>query len=324
MKLRNTYIICKENYNTIDKIDFLEAVKENNIGEIYVLNEYGKVLRTVEQLSNIDCLKDASLNLLNVVSLKGVTRPLASKLYNKEACDQILRGKSFLLNRMNCIIELYESMDIDEKENEKIGLDIKLPESNDFTEFKKNISDLEFVLTKCPFFKNEKEDLRFKSIDVGSQWLTFLVTGVSITLGSVLLNNIAAFIDKCMIIRSHKLSIEMQKEQLKKTQEDNKEKEIILKYLTTLHKNFVDNEIKKMEEICNEKIKDGDERGRFEQCIGKLINLIDKGLQIYSTIDSPKEIKALFEPLKMKYLIVSEELKLLEKKEKDSDEKEEG
>jgi hypothetical protein len=42
--------------------------------------------------------------------------------------------------------------------------------------------------------------------------------------------------------------------------------------------------------------------------------MIDKGLQIRSSIDAPKEVQKLFEPLEMTYLSVDNSLKLLEDK----------
>lgn len=55
------------------------------------------------------------------------------------------------------------------------------------------------------------------------------------------------------------------------------------------------------------------EFGRIEQCFEKMGVLIEKGLQIRASIDSPSETKALFEPLEMKYLEIGNTLKLLEK-----------
>lgn len=42
--------------------------------------------------------------------------------------------------------------------------------------------------------------------------------------------------------------------------------------------------------------------------------LLGKGMKIYSAIDSPKEVKALFEPLEMKYVSMIDALKLIDQK----------
>ena len=167
------------------------------------------------------------------------------------------------------------------------------------------------------FFQDEHELLEFENVDIGSFWLTFSVVGGVVT-GSLLLNNIAAFIDKCIIIRSHYLTIEKQKAELEKARIEGKQKEELINSLDTVYKITVKNAINELEDFTKYHIADGDERERVEQTLEKLGKLIDKGLQIYSTIESPEEIKTLFKPLEMRYLAVGEKLKLLEDKE-DSD-----
>lgn len=220
-----------------------------------------------------------------------------------------------LLRTMEDIINLYEKMGMD-TEN-KIGIDIKLPKYNDFEEFVSYINNIQFIFTKCPFLQAEDEKLQFENVDVGSTWLTFLVIGGILTSGSVLLNNIAAFIDKCIILRSHYLTLKKQEQDLEKEEKDENEKKIILEYINNLYKKEVDAAIRELEEITKYKLenKDGDERGRVEQCFEKMGKLIDKGLQIYSTIDAPDETKQLFQPLEMHYIGIMDKIKLLEKKE---------
>ena len=218
-----------------------------------------------------------------------------------------------LLFSMKTIIDLYESMGMNV--DEKIGLDIKLPPYKDFSEFVEYVKDLELVLTKCPFFNIGEERLEFSNVDVGSSWLTFFVTGV--VGGSILLNNIAAFVDKCIILRKNFLTTKKQKQELEAGQKAIEHKEAILNYIDSLYRKEVDLAIKAMEEKTGYTVenKDGDENARIELCFSKMGELIDKGLQIYSTIDSPKEAQALFEPLETKYLSVEDTLRLLSEKE---------
>ena len=72
-----------------------------------------------------------------------------------------------------------------------------------------------------------------------------------------------------------------------------------------------------MENETNKKLQNGEERGMVEQAFEKMNVLLEKGLQIYSTIESPQEVKALFEPLEMKYISVSNGVKLIEEKAKE-------
>lgn len=123
--------------------------------------------------------------------------------------------------------------------------------------------------------------------------------------------NTAAFIDQCMVIRSHYLTIQEQRRAIENDEIEQQQREAILGYIDLLYKRQVDEAIREMEEISGHEIVDGDERGRAEQSFEKLGKLLDKGLQIYSSIDSPQETKALFEPLEMKYLSIANEMKSL-------------
>ena len=154
--------------------------------------------------------------------------------------------------------------------------------------------------------------MKFENVDVGSTWITFTIVGIAIvTGGSILMNNIAAFLDKVIVIRSHKMTVKAQESELNKSNIDSKEREEILKGIVKTYNLAVENATYELEKITGYDINDEEERGRAEQCIKKAVDLIDKGLEIYTTIDSPKEVKVLFEPLEMKYLSISKEPKLL-------------
>lgn len=304
MKLGDIYSICKRNYDVIKSID----------GSMMNLIDYDdeltkKVKISGDEIKKIECLKGAYLNLEKC--LEKVEDQIFVEV-DKTSLVELQDAKEKMLSMLDAIIGIYEQTGL--KKKETIGIDIKFPVSGNFSDFRKDIDELDFIFTKCPFFQNEKENLRFDNVDIGSFWLTFAVIGAAITGGSILLNNIAAFIDKCIVIRSHYLTIQQQKADIEKTQAEQKEKEEIIKVLNRYYKITVDNAIKELEEITNCKLQDGDERGRVEQSLEKMAKLIDKGMQIYTTIDSTEETKALFAPLEMHYLEVDKQLKLLEDK----------
>lgn len=317
MKLRDIYTLCKQNVWDIENVNSTKVTSEFNkegklpddkMEKIFCVNGLENAIVAANRLKEVKCLDRVIRKFLDSIPY-----------YNKnsiyfEGADYIgfLMAKNELVSCIECIISLYEMMGF--KPESITGLDIKLPIPSDFSEFRNNIDDLEFIFTKCPFFQHESEKLKFQNVDIGSTWLTFAIVGISVTAGSILLNNIAAFIDKCMIIRSHNQTIQKQKFDLEQDESYVDDREIIIKYLNQTYKKTVDIAIKELEEITNHKLADGDERGRTEQAFDRLGKLIDKGLQIYSTIDSPEETKALFEPLEMKYLEIDKQLKLLEKK----------
>ena len=232
--------------------------------------------------------------------------------------NDMMQNFWLLQEKVNCAISLLETMNCQSEES--IGLEIKIPDLNDITEFKKYIDDLEFVFTKCPFFQSDDASLKLETVENGSIWLIFGVACVSATataianMGSELLNNIAAFIDKCFVIKSHKLTCEMQEQQIKNAKIEQKEKEELLKNIDRLYRISVENAIRELQADTGYHIKDGDEKGRVEQSFEKMIKMMEQGLQIHASIDSPQEVKALFAPLEMHYLSMGKEVEKIEEK----------
>lgn len=303
MRLRSTYILCRDNIDKIRGIAFEDA-KEG-----YLVSRWLNALHAMlENLSTINFLKEDVEDLIK--SVPEIFRMQDSFGVSIDVRRRIEGKKDLLLNKMSNVISLYESMGLDDEE--KIGIDIKLPECNDFSDFKKYIDELDFILYRCPFFKAEGENLKFESVDVGSMWLCFLIADAGT---GIILNNIAAFIDKCLVIKSHKITIEQQKVQLDSMKMEQEEKRIILNGLDKLFEKQVKDEISELESITGITLADGEERDVVSRAFEKTNALLDKGMQIYTTIDSSDEVKALFKPLETKYLSVSEGLKLLEKSE---------
>lgn len=314
MKLRNIYIICRDNYDAIKDL----KAKDNIINgrACTEVSGWNNALNALMNTKNVKSLEEESNDVINAVPELFQTKDTFNVMHDE--WNKIGSAKNILLRTMADTIDLYEKLGMD-TENRN-GIDIKMPSFNDFTEFVDYLNDLQFVFTKCPFLQSSDEKFQFENVDVGSTWLTFLVIGgATLTGGSILLNNTAAFIDKCIILRSHYLTVKKQKQDFENEKNSKEEKETILKYINSLYKKEVDRAIQELEEFTDYKVenKDGDERGRIEQCFEKMRNLFDKGLQIYSTIDASDETKRLFDPLEMKYLEIGDKQKLLEKKEEE-------
>ncbi len=313
MKFENIYCLCKKYY------DLFNECKLENKGGYISINNSTPTQRAIRQLATINYLEEQLEEFSYAIKNLRKARPDSPD----RSINDFREIKEKLLAEMDTIINLYESMDLHARELP--GLDIKIPDCNNFTDFKKMITEIEFIITKCPFTQHETETLRFEGVDVGSQWISFAVSGIAtIAAGSILLNNIAAFIDKCIIIRSHYLTTKQQKLEIERSSIEQGEKDELLKNINKIYKIHIENAIKELEEKTGCKISDGDERGRAEQSLQKMGELIDKGLQIYSSIDSPKETKALFEPLEMKYLSIEQELKAIEDKKNRERKKEES
>lgn len=306
MKLKNIYLLCKNSIDEIKKFDV--AVVDGSMIEHYVLAGGNELKKVLEDLYEIKFFQNEVKELSQVLPTNfGTNMNIRIDL---KQWDKINEKKNKLIIAMNNVIEFYESLGYN-SEN-KIGLDIKLPAYNSFSEFKNYIVDIEFLLTKCPFFQNDKEELRFESVDVGSVWLTFVVVGIAASSTSIILNNIAAFIDKCIVIKSHYLTKQQQERVIQKMKVADEEKEELYKAIEKIYKEMVDDCIRELEQETGVILNNGEEKGLAEISIDKAEKLLQLGLQIYSTIDSPEEIKALFEPIKMEYLN-NKKVKLIDK-----------
>ncbi len=307
MEIKDIYYLCKGYYSELEKIDLTLYSSES-----YRINNYRLAMKIVSDLKDTDYFGQSIDNfseILEEISVRDVS-------INNIKKEKFRSAKEQLLVAMWYIIKTYELTKYQDKELSKLnGFNISLPIDENFTDFKKNIDDLEFVLTKCPFFYNDTETIKLKRVDNGSILLTFIVVGIGVEIGSVLMNNFVAFADKCIVVKSHKLTVEKQMQAIERANEQQKEKDEINRYLKKIYKIEVDIAIKELEEKLNYEIKDGDEKGRVEQSFEKFNKLIDKGMQISATIGAPEETKALFEPLEMKFLSLKNQIKLIEEKE---------
>ena len=309
MKFRNVFLISREYYGAISGIT-QQAITVNGRSGSRVFG-WNNAVGAVTKLLEIPLFEREASELIERIPSFYRT----SKIFDvsNEEWNKISKAQMTLLKKMENVIEIYQMTG--QEMEEKCGVDIKLPQYSDFSEFAKYISDLELIFTKCPFIKNEEEKLEFENVDIGSTWLTFFVVGsVAVVGGSILLNNIAAFIDKCIVIRSHYLTIQKQKVDLDKEKRTEEEKKVILKYIEEMYMKNVDFEMQELENLTHVTLKDPEERSRALLTINKMGELIDKGLQVCASLNSPSETKALFEPLEMKYIEISKGLKLLEEK----------
>lgn len=317
MKLKNIYLVSKK---YMEDIKNLTANPKTSGGRsVYRVSGWEKARNAiVNEMLDIPYYEEEARELLNAIP---------EIFRNKDEFDieanewsVIREARLHLRYSMIDVVNLYESMGFSEET--PVGIDIRMPECKDFSEFRKCIDELEFVLYRCPFFKVEGEELQYDSVDVGSFWITFLAVGAGVGMTSVILNNIAAFIDKCYVIKSHKVTLEQQQAQLNNMKLEEKLKTTYFEGLELLYKQSVSDAIKELEEETGIRLSDGEQAGMTEQAFDKTIALLDKGMQICATLEATKEVQALFKPLEMKYIGTGKEQKAIT--EKESEDGEEG
>lgn len=188
---------------------------------------------------------------------------------------------------MGTIIELYENMNI--KNGEK-GLDIKLPPCDNLKVYISYLKDIDFIFSQCPFLQCESEILKFGSVDVGSNWIKLTLATASTCM---ILNNTAVLMDKALILRSHYISIEQQEETLKSIQLKNELTSAQIETFNLLRKTYMNTAISLLENDIG-KLDNPEERDKAERSLEKLELLLERGCEIYATLDAPEEIQALF------------------------------
>lgn len=305
MRLYNIYYLCKE------LIDIFKQarISINNKKNVYEISDLEKYWSAIDTLKNISLFKPIIENFYNIIPIYARNRDkleISVDVYrNFESLNKNI------INQMSVIIDLYESMNLSEN---PIGIDVKIPQCESLKEYIKYLDEIDFIFTQCPYLLHKDETIKFSSVDVGSQWLNFIV---ELAAGSAaifyILNNLALILDKVMILRSHYNSIKQQEESLKiaqnKAELSEKEKEIF----NTLKKHYM-SEITDALENEISPLEDGDQRGRLEKSLEKLCNLLDKGVEIYASIDTPNDVQVLFPTLNQQEKLPDAILKYIEDK----------
>lgn len=180
------------------------------------------------------------------------------------------------------------------------GFDIKLPPNMTLSELSECTKDLNHIFTQCPLLHSDDEQIQFRGVDVGSMWLTFAIIGVGVTTAFYILNNIAAMVDKIMIIRSHAAACQQQEELIRQA----KLKNDMLQTIVDANKQAIKMLTRQVaEELAAENgVTSHDDIAHIEGSLSMLKEWVDKGLEVYAAVDAPKEVKAVFPPLEIQSL----------------------
>lgn len=221
--------------------------------------------------------------------------------------DNFLNALNDLKVAAGTIVSLYESLELGESTS---GIDVKIPECDSLKEYMEYLREVDFIFTQCPYLLSDEEEIKFKNVDVGSQWLTFAL----ITAGTFgVLNNLAKIVEKAIAIKSHMLLLRQQEEMLETMKLKNEATQETLDVFRKMKRIAMEDSVKDLESELGE-LQDGEERGKVEKTLEKLCVLMDKGVEIYSSIETPNEVKALFPMSDNNPILPDNIVKLLEKK----------
>lgn len=305
MRLYNIVFVCKA-YR-----DGLNAIVKDGANGIFTIENWKDVRRSLMGLRQIKCLETYTNNVYN--SLPQVEREKASNTIG--ASSQFKSAFAGNLEKLriavDAIVKLYDSLEMGEASS---GLDIKIPSCNSLSEHILLLKDIDFITTQCPYVTKSNERIIFRSVDVGSQWLTFIVQGtVAVGAGWSLLNIIASLVNEAFELRSRLTLCKMQElffteEKLKYQIAEDTIKDIE-KYRRAILR-------KAREEMENDygELADGEERDKMEMCLERMAGLIDKGVEVYASIDTPKDMRALFPMTEDNAILPESVIKQIEQK----------
>ena len=308
MRLYGMYYTCKK---YIEYVKDMKVYAKNTGGNTsWSINSWKEKSIVLNELGKMNPLRTYARKLYETVPI--VYRDRDEFDITDTVKDNFVTAREILVIAMETIIDMYESINPNKMINEEYGFDIKMPEFYDLGEFAKCIEDLNFIIKQCPYLNDKDGQIKYGTIDVGSTWLTFAIGGAAAT---TLISNLAKIVDNAIKMKSHITTVKMQEEALRTLEVKDEIAAEVLEAYKKANRVLTQNAVTELERELGE-LNDGEERDKVGKTLEKLAFWMDKGMQIYSAIDAPTEIKDVF-PKQQEVSFLSDDLiKLLENKEK--------
>ena len=309
MRMKYVYHLLKRNLDTLENFQLVNdpyKIGNSTTNRGKVLNWQASRLALLE-IKRIPMFNDFSSSILED---QYFANEKDSFYIPYETYQKIYNNYNHFMVQAKTIISFFDSVGFSENE---CGFDVKMPNTDDFDEFSKNIELFNKALNQCPFLCIENEKLKLKKADIGSIWFEFFIIASG---SSIILANLAKIVDKCLKIVSHYKTLKIQEELYKQAKIGTEQMKTIVECNTELIKSLTDKYITELkDEIPDIEIKDdGNERVRYT--LDSLVKLMDKGMEIYASIDASQEIKDLF-PTSDDIMFLPKPQKLLENKEEE-------
>lgn len=306
MRLYNIYYLCKAAHDGLNQLK-TELVQYNNGRQSYKILGWENAKESFDIIRQISFLSsDAEAAYKTVpVFYANDTQPLLDIQTGKD----LLEKTRTLTIKVKAIIELYNSLNTGEA---KEGIDIKIPSCSSFKEYIQYMRDIDFIFSQCPLISQSNEEIIFNTVDVGSMWLSFFINGA---IGShFILNVISKISEIALKIRSNLTVIKQQEEMLESMKLKNEVGQETLDVFKQMKAIVFNDAVSELEQECDAQISNPEDRDRTAKCIEKMSELIDKGLEIYSSIETPNDIKVQFPFTENAPVLPEGLLKLLEDK----------
>lgn len=308
MRLYGMYYTCKKH---IEYVKNMKVTNKTTAREAtWSIKSWAERSKVLNELAKMKPLRTPAREVYEAIPV--VYRDQDEFDISGTVKDRFVAARGKLIVAMETVIDMYETINPKKVIDEDYGFDIKMPEFDDLGEFSKCMEDLDFVMKQCPYLNDKDGQIKYGSIDVGSTWLTFIIVGVGAT---TIMTNLAKIVDAAIKIKSHITTVKMQEEALRSVEIRDEIAAEVLDAYKKANRVLTQKSVAELEQELGE-LKDGEEKDKAGKALEKLGYWMDKGMQIYSSIDAPVEIKDVF-PLQQETNFLSDDLiKLLENKEK--------
>lgn len=303
VRLYNIYYICNITVENIRNIRF-----EMNNRKAYNVSGWQDALESMLILRKVPFLLEYVDDIIK--SVPAYVRADETPEIDSTTCSKVKSKFQKLQEKLETVIELYESI---QKGEAQEGIDIKIPDCESLKEYIQYMKDIDFVLSQCPFISKSEEEIVFNTVDVGSMWLSFFIKAA---VGShAILSIISKMTELALKVKSNNVVIKQQEEMLETMRQKNDVGKETIDAFKKMKDIMLDDSVTILEQECDMSITDPEESARARRSLDMLAELIDKGVEIYSAIETPEEVKVLFPFSDDSPVIPEGLLKLIEDKE---------
>ncbi len=308
LRLYNIYYLCKTAKRSIDEITFSDF----NGSREFEINGWENGITALSLLREMEFIKDYADNAIKII-------PVYVRSDANPRIDAVTKTNfNSVLNeikiRLDSVVKLYESLEAGEA---KEGIDIKIPKCNDLKEYIQYMKDIDFILSQCPFISGSGEEIVFNTVDVGSMWLSLFIKAAA---GShVIMSILSKMSEIATQFRSNKVVINQQKEILETMRQKNEVGQEMIDTFRRMKTLMLDDAVSQIEESSGIKLVNEEERDKARRAIDTFSELLDKGVELYSAIETPEDVKVKFPFAENDPLLSEEAVKLIEDKEEIED-----
>ncbi len=289
MRLRDIYVICELQLDTVGELR-PEPIKDNVTKRVIRYEiDYEKTEQCLNILSGVEFIRSDIEQMYKAIPViqRGNNRiNLSESEYTK-----FERFRVSVFNKMSVVKDLYRSIfpDTEIGTSEYQGLQIKLPPFSNLDELDSHIKSLKTIFKIPTITKVKDVEVKCTTTDIGSFWLIIQIAGATAAVGTAI-ERIAAAVKSVIDIRGLHIDNQIKQESLVTQKEKNK----LLKTINDLHEQLINAKAGELLEDAALSTDNDEDYGTMKNGLSSLYEMMDKGMEIYSLIDNPKQTTDLF------------------------------